>query len=187
MFIENHILSNLSDSGSSGTLSEYSFGSPACSPISTCSSNPALSENSFGSPACSPISTCLSNPVPDDDDREGNNETENSLDVVQLLEDIEQVEDTLHLTEWPGFKLVGDNIDKNFRPSFQRYYNSTNSMHAFHVYAVQDRIDFSSYSDINPDRSIDVTKLLITKADINQFKDNAVVLLSRYVTALHDY
>ena len=164
MFVENYILSNLSDSGSSDTLSEYSFDSPACSPISTCSSNP----------------------VSDDDDREGDNETENTLNVIQLLDDVEQVEDNCQLTEWPGFKLVGDNIDKNFHPSFQHYYNSTNSMHAFHVYAVQDRIDFSSYSDVNPDRSIDVTKLLIAKADIDQFKDNAVVLLSRYVILLHD-
>ena len=125
---------------------------------------------------------CFSNPVSDGNDYEDNNEIENILNVAELLDGLEQVQDTSVLTEWPGFKLVGDNIDKNFCPSFQRYSNSTNSMHAFHFYAVQDRIDLSLHSEINPNQSIDVTKLLINKADIDQLKDNVVVLLSRYVT-----
>ena len=77
--------------------------------------------------------------MPDDDDREGNNETKNSLDVIQLLEDIEQVEDTLHLTEWPGFKLVGDNIDKNFR----RLSNATTTalIQCMHSMSMQCRIE----------------------------------------------
>ena len=47
-------------------------------------------------------------------------------------------------SEWTGFKIVGDNIDKNFRPTYQRHDNKTISLHAFHMYALcserQDRL-----------------------------------------------
>lgn len=38
---------------------------------------------------------------------------------------------------------VYDNIDKNFRPSFQRKDWQTKSMHYFHAYAVADRLNLS--------------------------------------------
>ena len=54
-------------------------------------------------------------------------------------------------------------------------------MHAFHFYAVKDRVDMSSFSDIKPDPAIvDVTKLLISKADVHQLTKEVTVLLSRY-------
>ena len=63
-----------------------------------------------------------SNPVPDGNDWEDNNEIENILNLAELLDDLEQVQDTSVLSEWPGFKLVGWGviivIDKNFHPSF---------------------------------------------------------------------
>ena len=36
--------------------------------------------------------------------------------------------------EWFGFKLVGDNIDKNVKPRNIRFSNQTTSLHYFHVY-----------------------------------------------------
>ena len=52
-------------------------------------------------------------------------------------------------SSWKGFKIVGDNIDKNFRRSFQRVdFIQTRSFHYFHSYAVLDRIDISGYTDI---------------------------------------
>ena len=83
-------------------------------------------------------------------------------------------------TGWPGFKIVGDNMDKNFRPLFQCHDNSTNSMHAFHMYAVQDRVDLSSYSDFHQPSCIEINKLLIRTEDIDLLTENVVVLLSRY-------
>ena len=61
------------------------------------------------------------------------------------------VQHTLKIVEWLGFKLVADNVDKNFHPYFHRYSDdyTNNSMHSFHIYAVQDRINFLSCSDIN--------------------------------------
>lgn len=37
-------------------------------------------------------------------------------------------------SDWKGFKIVGDNVDKNIRPSLQRFNNKTNSLHYFHYY-----------------------------------------------------
>lgn len=47
------------------------------------------------------------------------------------------------------FQLVGDNIDKNISPHDVRLDSQTQSLHLFQVYAVKDRIDFSSLDD-NP-------------------------------------
>ena len=86
------------------------------------------------------------------------------------------------LLKWLGFKIVIDNIDKNLRRSFQRFNNKTISMHACHMYACLDRIDFSSLSDVMPsDPLIDVETLLIGKAEINELNGDVEVLLERYV------
>ena len=86
------------------------------------------------------------------------------------------------LLKWWGFKIVIDNIDKNLRRSFQWSDNKTVSMHACHMYACLDRIDFSSLSDVMPsDPLIDVETLLIGKAEINELNGDVEVLLERYV------
>ena len=46
-----------------------------------------------------------------------------------------------------GYILVGDNIDKNFRPSHQRSDRQMRSVHIFHSCAVKNRVDVSSMSD----------------------------------------
>ena len=82
--------------------------------------------------------------------------------------------------KWSGFKLVGDNIDKNFRRSFYRHNRQTISMHAFHTYAVKDRIDLSSLSDAPPSGAkVDIAKLLICQADIDGLNKDVTTLLSR--------
>jgi len=82
--------------------------------------------------------------------------------------------------KWSGFKLVGDNIDKNFRRSFYRHNRQTISMHAFHMYAVKDRIDLSSLSDAPPSGAkVDIAKLLICQADIDGLNKDVTTLLSR--------
>jgi L1 cell adhesion molecule like protein len=49
---------------------------------------------------------------------------------------------------WSGFKIVGDNLDKNFRRSYQRLERQTVSHHYFHMYAVKDRVDLCQASDL---------------------------------------
>ena len=56
------------------------------------------------------------------------------------------------LPTWDGFKLVGDNIDKNIRPSEQRIDRQTRSLHYFHSFAVRDRVNFSNTSDAANDK-----------------------------------
>ena len=50
-------------------------------------------------------------------------------------------------SEWHGFKLVGDNIDKTVKPRGMRFNHQVQSLHYFHVYAVKDRINFSGLSN----------------------------------------
>ena len=44
---------------------------------------------------------------------------------------------------WNDFKLVGDNIDKNYHQSFHCIDKKTTSIHYFHYYIVSERIDLS--------------------------------------------
>ena len=83
--------------------------------------------------------------------------------------------------DWKGFKLVGDNIDKSIRPSFQRYSNTTNSLHYFHYYALLDRLDLSKCLESLPTTVLNLRQLLVNSNDIQQIENDAVVLFSRFV------
>lgn len=82
---------------------------------------------------------------------------------------------------WFGYKFVGDNIDKNIKPRFQRQECHTGqSLHYFHGYAVRDRVDLSSYSDavpayVKPDPAV----LLPSSNELSMLKDELIVLVSR--------
>ena len=94
---------------------------------------------------------------------------------------IEPVHSETSLAVWNGFKIVGDNIDKNIRPSYQRCDRQTASLHYFHVCAVGDRIDFSSLPDFRPNSVlIDPTDLLPKTADVDALKDEFQILVGRY-------
>lgn len=83
---------------------------------------------------------------------------------------------------WSGFKIVGDNWDKTVHASFQRSDdNRARSLHHFHLYAVKDRVDWSSLSDSQPPlpENIDFGSLLPSQSDIAAIKEEVAVLLSR--------
>jgi hypothetical protein len=82
---------------------------------------------------------------------------------------------------WSGFKLVGDNLDKNFRRSYQRVDCQTISHHYFHTYAVKDRVDLSHFSDLPKNDVIDITQLLPTEQDNVQIKKEYSILISRFI------
>ena len=63
-----------------------------------------------------------------------------------------------------GFIIVGDNIDKNFRPSYQRQNRQTKSLHYFHAYAAKNRVDVSSLSDVRPAATLSPESFLPTQA-----------------------
>uniref|UniRef100_A0A1X7SZV1 Uncharacterized protein n=1 Tax=Amphimedon queenslandica TaxID=400682 RepID=A0A1X7SZV1_AMPQE len=37
---------------------------------------------------------------------------------------------------WNGFRIIGDNLDKNVKPRYRRIDHGTDSLHFFHIYAV---------------------------------------------------
>lgn len=80
---------------------------------------------------------------------------------------------------WKGSKIVGDNLDKNFRHTFQRIDSQTVSHHYFHMFAVQDQADLSSASDLPRDSLIDVAKLIPTNSDHECMRKEFCVLISR--------
>ena len=77
--------------------------------------------------------------------------------------------------------FVGDNIDKNVNPRFQRCENRGQSLHYFHGYALRDRVDISTLSDVAPPQKTDLSTFLTSKEDISSLNDELTVLISRYV------
>ena len=130
-----------------------------------------------------------------DDSSEENIESEGAIfctTVLDLLllylkgfylqfEDVEHncvLEPEKESEEWFGYKFVGDNIDKNVRPSFQQLEHQ--SLHHFHGYAARDKINPSSYSDVQP-RMVkpDPRVLLPSGSDLSKLKDEPTILMSR--------
>ena len=72
---------------------------------------------------------------------------------VDLISDIDT--DTVGSEDIPqknskSYKEVGDNLDKNIKPNFQRISHQTKSVYYFHTFAVRDQIDFSDLSESVP-------------------------------------
>ena len=89
--------------------------------------------------------------------------------------------------QWYGYKMVGDNWDKGMKASFQRHDTHKNaSVHYYHSYAVRDRVDLSTCSDVPPDIPANTTadSLLPTENDIERIKEDYAVLVSRYIIIL---
>jgi len=83
-----------------------------------------------------------------------------------------------------GYIIVGDNIDKNVRPSFQRRDHQTESMHCFHSYAVASRIDLSQFSDTLPPATVSPESVLPNNSDLLQLYNDFEILVSRYTIVL---
>ena len=82
--------------------------------------------------------------------------------------------------DWTGYKFVGDNIDKNVKPSFQRNELRGMSLHHFHGFAVRDKVNLSGLSDETPLYTLpDASLLLPTSDDISSLKDEFGVVISR--------
>ena len=76
-----------------------------------------------------------------------------------------------------SYKKVGDNIDKNFTPSFQRLHHQTKSVRYFHAFAVEDHIDLS---DSVPHKiKINPTTLLPGPADLTKLLEELQIIVTR--------
>lgn len=93
-----------------------------------------------------------------------------------------------------GFKLVGDNLDKTVKPRDMRQDHTSQSLHYFNVYAVRDRIDFSSLScdsAVNDTNDIDIGQFLPSVAEeealLHYFCTLIFRLLCQHIPALYEY
>ena len=80
-----------------------------------------------------------------------------------------------------GFVIVGDNLDKNFRPSHQREDRQTQSLHVFHSCAIKNHVDVSSLSDKPASAIMTADQFLLSKDDVSKVMQEFEVLVSRYV------
>ena len=89
--------------------------------------------------------------------------------------------DVVAPSQWNGFKIVGDNLDKNITPRFMRCTKQTRSLHYFNVYAVKDRIDLSSLSSYKHHISIDVEQIdILPSKEIHaKLMHNIVIIVFR--------
>ena len=92
-----------------------------------------------------------------------------------------QVSDTLNpaLMSPCGYVVMGDNINKNVRSSFQRDNTSTKSFHCFHSFATKTRINISTLSDKQPGAVLSSTNFLPTADAYNKLIRDFEVLISR--------
>lgn len=77
------------------------------------------------------------------------------------------------------YKIVGDNIDKNVRRSFQRVDATTKSLHCFHSYAVRDRVNTAGMSREPQTRTVCPQSILPSEVDEKRLMDDFEVLVSR--------
>ena len=83
------------------------------------------------------------------------------------------------------FKLVGDNLDKNIRPRYQRFnVHRTKSLHYFHSYAVRDRISFQNLPFTHPSHCLPskqrlAESLLPSTADDDMLRGNISTIIAR--------
>jgi len=146
---------------------EVSFVNPSYSPI-------RLSDDDCASPQQAEEVNSTSEEI-SADQQNATNPTLDSLPANDITIPLPQF-------HWSGFKIVIDNIDKNFRPSYQRVDHQTKSLHCVHMFASKDRIDLSSFSDSKPQEvSVTPKDILPSSCEFSDVKEHFKVLVSRLV------
>ena len=86
------------------------------------------------------------------------------------------------LIPWNGFKIIGDNLDKNFRRRHLTFEKQTRSFHFFHYYAVKDRVYLVKMDDKAPERPLKINAELFlpTKVDLVSIKSNFSTYIGRH-------
>ena len=143
-------------------------------------SSPTAPEYSSVSEIESTISSSESNGDPQQDDFATISPVEETTPVPMDEKQPESLPASSPKPVWNGFKIVGDNVDKNVRPTFQRSNHHTQSLHHFHSYAVKDRVNLSGSSEEGKSlSSVDPSSLIVTKEEWDCFKDDCSILIAR--------
>ena len=93
------------------------------------------------------------------------------------------------VSEWNGFRIIGDNLAKNIKPRFLRVDHHSQSLHFFHLFALKDRINLSGFSN-EPNQYFGVQteelpfeNLLPSTTDYQSLISNFDVLVARVLVA----
>ena len=81
----------------------------------------------------------------------------------------------------PCWKFVVDNIDSTVNPRCMREDAQSKSLHYVQVYAVKDRIDYSTIIDPLPSGEKNIFNILPTSNDYEKIKENMAILVSRII------
>ena len=109
------------------------------------------------------------------------------IQVVQPPEVLLEYQDVVEVPKLKcelGFKICGDNIDKNVNSRYLRLERQNTSLHYFHMFAVQNRINFSEQNDqcpvFQPDAVKDIAKSILPSLhDDQELKKNIGIIVSR--------
>lgn len=158
---------------------------PAFAPTGCCSASMLTLDDSFTSIHSVPLDLSTDEIHPSDtEDISGTDSGDSDEFTVDEEEAEVEVEGSTLSTgfeppAWSGYVIVGDNVDKNIRHSFQRVDYKTQSLHYFNAYAVLDQIDFSGLSDEAPCTAVDPKSILPTLDDACTLEWEFQVLVSR--------
>ncbi len=150
---------------------------------------------------CSNLSFAESNEEDADNSEESSSDDEDEYDDPVFVAGPPTVlEEPINITKMDdnnksscyGYRLCGDNIDKTVRARYMRKEKRNSSLHYFHSYAVQNRIDTSLLSDVPPDDASsttqDVAKSILPSHDDDVvLKNNIAVLVSRVLVQYIDF
>ena len=86
---------------------------------------------------------------------------------------------------WYGFKIVGDNIDKNVKRRHQTVERGTMSLHYLHSFGVKDRIPCNTVDDIAPSKpfNVNLAVFLPSETDIQSVRNDFITYISRLASA----
>lgn len=157
---------------------------------SQCSSTPSqlprLHEPSHCQENCLPQEQLQSGD--EDTENDDQNDDESQVGSIESITESRHSEcepcNTLPSSKYPQYILVGDNLDKNITPRDMRVDNQVKSIHYFHSYAVQDRIQLSDLYDDLPEcniGSLPVTTFVPSVEDCATLRANYIVLAARVI------
>lgn len=112
----------------------------------------------------------------DDKNSCDHSETSSSIDLDSFLGP------EIHKPPSFTFKIVGDNIDKHIKPRDMRSNYQARSLHYFHSYAVQDRLNMDDFDESisSPDPgAVSLEVLLPTPQDEASIRNNMCILVAR--------
>lgn len=155
------------------------------SQIVDCLSGVSPSTPSFSSISSIPDKTTTS---PDDLQKQDNCDPASAFINLNhnVPTDNDVLEDEANVEPVMGFKMIGDNIDKNVKCRYTRVdKRQVTSMHYYHYYALQDRTNIAGIPDNSPDLenipllTIPVNDVLPTVTDERNLYHNFAIIISR--------